>query len=215
MQPTRFKLHAEERTCNPVQRPNFRGRVTKKEPQKTISPRGLESPAREDRIERNIKVAVLPPMGEGHQPVGVVIGAPLQEPAQTRARMHHKHKQVRIVMLASLQEPAQTQVRMYHKHKHAHNINPRFGGSLQGCSCSRRQVLEVASFVPGHVWNRGATPWSWTALCSKKNKMATPSGTDPMERQLSVIQTGANDAAEQTRCPRRVRWSPCRKEATG
>ena len=68
MQPARFKLHAEERTCNPVQRPNFRGRVTKKEPQKTISPRGLESPAREDRIERNIKVAVLPPMGEGHQP---------------------------------------------------------------------------------------------------------------------------------------------------
>ena len=62
MQPARFKLHAEERTCNPVQRPNFRGRVTKKEPQKTISPRGLESPAREDRIERNIKVAVLPPI---------------------------------------------------------------------------------------------------------------------------------------------------------
>jgi hypothetical protein len=31
--------------------------------------RGLESPAREDRIERNPKVAVLPPMGEGHQPV--------------------------------------------------------------------------------------------------------------------------------------------------
>jgi hypothetical protein len=25
MQPARFKLHAEERTCNPVQRPNFRG----------------------------------------------------------------------------------------------------------------------------------------------------------------------------------------------
>ena len=71
MQPARFKLHAEERTCNPVQRPNFRGQGTKKEPQKTISPRGLESPAREDRIERNPKVAVLPPMGEGHQPVPV------------------------------------------------------------------------------------------------------------------------------------------------
>ena len=67
MQPARFKLHAEERTCNPVQRPNLRGQETKKEPQKTISPRGLESPAREDRIERN-PVAVLPPMGEGHQP---------------------------------------------------------------------------------------------------------------------------------------------------
>jgi hypothetical protein len=66
MQPARFKLHAEERTCNPVQRPNFRGQGTKKEPQKTISPRGLESPARENRIERNPKVAVLPPMGEGH-----------------------------------------------------------------------------------------------------------------------------------------------------
>ena len=25
MQPARFKLHAEERTCNPVQRPNCRG----------------------------------------------------------------------------------------------------------------------------------------------------------------------------------------------
>ena len=25
MQPARFKLHAEKRTCSPVQRPNFRG----------------------------------------------------------------------------------------------------------------------------------------------------------------------------------------------
>ena len=69
MQPARFKLHAEERTCNPVQRPNFRGQGKRKEPQKTSSPRGLESPAREDRIERNTKVAVLPPMGKDHQPV--------------------------------------------------------------------------------------------------------------------------------------------------
>jgi hypothetical protein len=40
MHPARFKLHAEERTCSPVQRPNFRGQGTKKEPQKTktISP---------------------------------------------------------------------------------------------------------------------------------------------------------------------------------
>ena len=53
MQPARFKLHAEERTCNPIETPNFRGRGTKKEPQKTIGPRGLQSPAREDRIERN------------------------------------------------------------------------------------------------------------------------------------------------------------------
>ena len=29
MQPARFKLHAEERTCNPVQRPNFRGQGTR------------------------------------------------------------------------------------------------------------------------------------------------------------------------------------------
>jgi hypothetical protein len=27
MQPARFKLHSEERTCSPVQRPNFRGRA--------------------------------------------------------------------------------------------------------------------------------------------------------------------------------------------
>jgi hypothetical protein len=27
MQPARFKLHAVERTCNPVQRPNFRGQT--------------------------------------------------------------------------------------------------------------------------------------------------------------------------------------------
>ena len=27
MQPARFKLHAEERTCSPVQSPNFRGRA--------------------------------------------------------------------------------------------------------------------------------------------------------------------------------------------
>ena len=34
-----------------------------------------------------------------------------------------------------------------HKHKHARNINPLFGGSLEGCGCSRREFLEVASFV--------------------------------------------------------------------
>jgi hypothetical protein len=68
----------------------------------------------------------------------------LQEPAQTRARVHHKHKQARIVMLASLQEPAQTQARMHHKHKHARNKTPLFGGSLEGCGCSHRQVLDMS-----------------------------------------------------------------------
>ena len=103
-------------------------------------------------------------------------------------------------MLVSLQEPAQTQARMHHKHKYARNRNPLLGGSLEGCGCSCREFLEVASFVPGHVQNRGATPRSWTALCSKKNKVATPLGTDPMERQHSGAQTGANAAADQTRC---------------
>jgi hypothetical protein len=104
--------------------------------------------------------------------------------------MHHKHKQARIVMLASLQEPAQTPARMHHKHKHARNINPRFGGSLEGCGCSCRQVLEVASFVPGHVRNRGATPWSWTALCSKKNKVATPLGRTPWSGNSRLFKPG-------------------------
>ena len=102
-----------------------------------------------------------------------------QQPAQIRARVHHKHKQARIVMLASLQEPAQTQARMHHKYKHARNINPLFGGSLEGCGCFCRLVLEVASFVPGHVRNRGATPWSWTALCSKKNQGGHTFGLGP------------------------------------
>jgi hypothetical protein len=62
--------------------------------------------------------------------------------------MHHKHKQARIVMLVSLPEPAQTHARMHHKHKHARNINPLLGGSLEGCGCSCREFLEVASFVP-------------------------------------------------------------------
>ena len=110
--------------------------------------------------------------------------------------MHHKHKQARIVMVVSLQEAAQTQARMHHKHKHARNMNPLCGGSLEGCGYSCREVmevasLEVASFVPGHVRNRGATPWSWTAICSKKNKVATPLCPDPMERQQSGAQTGA------------------------
>jgi hypothetical protein len=61
--------------------------------------------------------------------------------------MHHKHKQARIVVLVSLQEAAQTQARMHHKYKHARNMNPLCGGSLEGCGCSRREVLEVASFT--------------------------------------------------------------------
>jgi hypothetical protein len=48
------------------------------------------------------------------------------------------------------------------------------GGFLEGRRCCRWRAMEVASFVPGHVQNRGATPRSWTALCSKKNKVATP-----------------------------------------
>ena len=50
-------------------------------------------------------------------------------------------------MLVSLQEPAQTQARRQHKLKHARNVNPLLGGSLEGCGCSRREFLEVASFV--------------------------------------------------------------------
>ena len=38
MQPARFKLHAEERTCNPVQRPSFRD-LAREEPRQTISPK--------------------------------------------------------------------------------------------------------------------------------------------------------------------------------
>ena len=75
MEPARIELHAKEHTNNPVQRPNFRGQGTKKrKPQKTISPHGPESPAREDRLERKPKVAVLPrcvgaikPIGEGRR----------------------------------------------------------------------------------------------------------------------------------------------------
>ena len=64
------------------------------------------------------------------------------------------------------------------------------GGFLEGRRCCRWRAMEVASFVPGHVQNRGATPRSWTALCSKKNKVATPLGTDPM----SVVFDGAHAA---------------------
>ena len=58
---------------------------------------------------------------------------------------------------------------------------PIVGRSLDGCGGPRRQVLEVASFVPAHVQNWGATPWSWTALCSKKNKVATPLHSNRMD----------------------------------
>ena len=37
MQPARFKLRAEERTCNPVQRPNLKGRGSKREPEEIIT----------------------------------------------------------------------------------------------------------------------------------------------------------------------------------
>ena len=45
----------------------------KRNPKRLSVPRSRKS-TREDRIERNPKVAVLPPMGEGHQPVVVGIG---------------------------------------------------------------------------------------------------------------------------------------------
>jgi hypothetical protein len=68
MQPARIKLHAKEHTSSPVQRPNFRGQGTKKRNPKRLSvPRSPKS-TRKDRIERNPKVAVLPPMGEGFNP---------------------------------------------------------------------------------------------------------------------------------------------------
>ena len=43
MQQARFKLHAEERTCNPVQRPNFRGGGAKGDPRKLSQPPEGES----------------------------------------------------------------------------------------------------------------------------------------------------------------------------
>ena len=58
------------------------------------------------------------------------------------------------------------------------------GVILEGRGCCRWRALEVASFVPGHVRNRGATPWSWTALCSKRNKVATPFHSNLMDRRL-------------------------------
>ena len=73
MQHERFKPHALERTFNPVQRPSIRGRTTKGTP-KDYQSRGLESPARQDRIERNPKVAVLPPIGEVHQLIEEWVG---------------------------------------------------------------------------------------------------------------------------------------------
>ena len=45
----------------------------KRNPKRLSVPRSRKS-TMEDRIERNPKVAVLPPMGEGHQPVVVGIG---------------------------------------------------------------------------------------------------------------------------------------------
>ena len=45
----------------------------KRNPKRLSVPRSRKS-TREDRIERNPKVAVLPPMGQGNQPVAVGIG---------------------------------------------------------------------------------------------------------------------------------------------
>ena len=65
MQPARFKLHAGERTCSPVQRPNFRGqdrRLVRPMPIPTVSHHQGRAPG------LVTKVAVVPPTGEGHQP---------------------------------------------------------------------------------------------------------------------------------------------------
>ena len=51
---------------------------------------------------------------------------------------------------------------MHHKHKHARNINPLFGGSLEGCGCSRRQVLEVASFTCPEQGSHTSLSCNWT-----------------------------------------------------
>jgi hypothetical protein len=115
--------------------------------------------------------------------------------AQTQAGTH-RHVGLAARACTNTCTPSQTQARTQHKPPFC-----RLPGRLQLLSSAS---LGGSLFVPGHVRNRGATPWSWTALCSKKNKVATPLGTDPMERQLSVIQTGANDAADQTRCTLRV-----------
>ena len=106
--------------------------------------------------------------------------------AAPRGRIDELHRAVskalrrrRLFQLSPLfpwQIPGHVRARMQHKHKQARR--------------RRRRALEVASFVPGHVRNRGATPRSWTALCSKKNKVATPLGTDPM----SVVFDGAHAA---------------------
>ena len=66
MQPARFKLHAEERTCSPVQRSNFRGQA-REEPRQTISPKIPKVQIRKDR-GRGTQVAVLPRMGRAINP---------------------------------------------------------------------------------------------------------------------------------------------------
>ena len=45
-----------------------------------------------------------------------------------------------------------------------------------------------------NVQNRGATLRSWTALCSKKNKVATPLGTDPTSVGFDGAQLAARIA---------------------
>ena len=76
----------------------------------------------------------------------------MQDPAQTRARMHHKDKRARIVMLASLQEPAQTQARMQHEDKHARNINTRFW------RLPERPLLLSSASLGGSLFCSGTCP---------------------------------------------------------
>ena len=74
MQPARIKPHAHRSTQTTPSRDLTVGvEEQKRNPKRLSVPRSRKS-TREDRIERNPKVAVLPPMGEGHQPVVVGIG---------------------------------------------------------------------------------------------------------------------------------------------
>ena len=51
---------------------------------------------------------------------------------------------------------------------------------------SRRGKHRHHPHRPPRFRNRGATPWAWTALCSKKNKVATPFHSNRMERRRHV-----------------------------
>jgi len=98
--------------------------------------------------------------------------------------------------LGPWQIPGHVRARMQHKHKQARRRG--------------RRALEVASFVPGHARNRGATPGSSTALCSKRNKVATPCHSNRVERRrhdapCAGAQTSALEPHRTARPARRAR----------